>query len=46
MSGADGQFFLALDVDAFEDVRQCKSRVDGIVRQRRSGRRAPGVDRL
>jgi LDH2 family malate/lactate/ureidoglycolate dehydrogenase len=46
MSGVDGQFFLALDVDPFEDVRKCKSRVDGIVRQMRSGRRAPGVDRL
>ncbi len=46
LPGADGQFFLALDVGAFEDVRRFKSRVDGIVRQMRSGRRAPGVDRL
>src|SRR6266851_7877005 len=39
--GADGQFFLAFDVEAFEDIRKFKSRVDAIVRQMRSGRRAP-----
>jgi LDH2 family malate/lactate/ureidoglycolate dehydrogenase len=44
--GADGQFFLALDVGAFEDVGKFKARMDGIIRQMRSGRRAPGVNRL
>lgn len=45
-AGRDGQFFLALDVEAFEDVARFKSRVDGIVRGIHGARRAPGVDRL
>jgi len=44
--GADGQFFLALRVAAFEDMATFKSRIDGIVRQIHESRRAPGVERL
>ncbi|MFN3325483.1 MAG: Ldh family oxidoreductase [Bryobacteraceae bacterium] len=44
--GLDGHFFLALKVAAFEDVTVFKSRADGVIRQIRSGRTAPGVDRI
>lgn len=43
--GADGQFLLALNIGAFEDPQQFKSRVDGVVRQIRQSRPAPGFDR-
>lgn len=46
VAGADGQFFLALDIAAFTDVREFKARVDGVVREVHASRRAPGVDRL
>jgi len=46
VAGTDGQFFLALDVAAFEDVVTFKTRIDGIVRGIHGSRRAPGVDRL
>ncbi len=46
VAGADGQFFMALDVAAFVDVETFKDRVDGIVRQAHASRRAPGVERL
>jgi LDH2 family malate/lactate/ureidoglycolate dehydrogenase len=45
-AGADGHFFLALNVAAFEDVGRFKHRMDGIIRQIRQSRRAPGVDRI
>ena len=41
--GVDGQFFLAIDVGAFVDLATFKSRVDGVVRQLRSCRPAPGA---
>ena len=41
--GVDGQFFLAVDVGAFVDLATFKSRVDGVVRQLRSCRPAPGA---
>jgi LDH2 family malate/lactate/ureidoglycolate dehydrogenase len=44
--GRDGHFFLALRVDAFEDPARFRARVDGIVRQIRDSRRAPGVARV
>ncbi|MGH7265340.1 MAG: Ldh family oxidoreductase [Candidatus Rokuibacteriota bacterium] len=44
--GEDGHFFLALRVGAFEEPARFKRRVDGIVREIRQGRRAPGVERL
>ena len=46
VAGADGQFFLALDVGAFEDVDHFKQRIDGIVHEVHASRRAPGVERL
>ncbi len=45
-AGADGQFFLALDVAAFEEVERFKARIDGVVRQVHESRRATGVERL
>lgn len=44
--GADGHFCLALRVAAFEDVPRFKARVDGVIRQIRDSRRAPGVARI
>lgn len=46
VAGVDGQFFLAFDVSAFEDVERFCGRVDRIVREVRASRRAPGVARL
>jgi LDH2 family malate/lactate/ureidoglycolate dehydrogenase len=43
--GADGQFIMALNVAAFEDPARFRSRVDGVVRQIRESRPAPGFDR-
>jgi LDH2 family malate/lactate/ureidoglycolate dehydrogenase len=43
--GADGQFLMALNVAAFEDLKRFRSRVDGVVRQIRQSRPAPGFDR-
>ena len=45
-AGADGQFFLALDIAAFEDVARFKTRVDKIVHEVHASRRAAGVERL
>jgi LDH2 family malate/lactate/ureidoglycolate dehydrogenase len=44
--GADGHFFLAIRVAAFEDVDRFKRRVGQAVRQIRTSRRAAGVQRL
>jgi LDH2 family malate/lactate/ureidoglycolate dehydrogenase len=44
--GQDGQFFLALRVAAFEEIDRFKRRVDGIIRQIRTSRPAPGVTRI
>jgi LDH2 family malate/lactate/ureidoglycolate dehydrogenase len=44
--GADGHFFLALNVRAFVDPGLFKQRVDAVVRQIRTSRPAPGVDRV
>jgi LDH2 family malate/lactate/ureidoglycolate dehydrogenase len=44
--GQDGHFFMAVKVAAFVDVGVFKQRADGIIRQIRSGRKAPGVDRI
>jgi len=46
VAGADGQFFLAIDVAAFEDSVRFGRRADAAVRQVHGARRAPGVDRL
>lgn len=43
--GQDGQFALAIDIAAFEDVDRFTSRVDGIARQIRSSAPAPGFNR-
>ena len=44
--GQDGHFFLALNVSGFEELDRFKRRVDGIVRQIRQSRPAPGVERI
>jgi len=44
--GADGHFFLALRVGAFEDAARFRRRVDEIIRQIRASRRAPEVERI
>jgi LDH2 family malate/lactate/ureidoglycolate dehydrogenase len=46
VAGADGQFFLAIDVASFENPVRFGARADDIVRQVHGARRAPGVDRL
>jgi len=46
VAGVDGQFFLAIDIASLTDVGAFKRRVDGIVREVRTGQRASGVDRL
>jgi LDH2 family malate/lactate/ureidoglycolate dehydrogenase len=44
--GRDGHFFVALDVSAFTEVPDFKSRVDAVVRQMRASRRAEGAERI
>lgn len=44
--GHDGQFFAAIRIAAFEDVSKFKRTVDGIVRQARACRKAPGFERV
>jgi LDH2 family malate/lactate/ureidoglycolate dehydrogenase len=44
--GQDGQFAIALDIKAFEDVAVFKERVDEIVREIHGSRRAQGFDRV
>lgn len=43
--GADGHFVMAIDVGAFEDSQRFRERVDGVVRQIRESRPAPGYTR-
>jgi len=45
-AGQDGHFFLALKVAAFEEVTRFKRRIDEIIRQIHTSRRAPGVARI
>lgn len=44
--GRDGQFFLALNVAAFEDPATFKARMDRIIREYRATRLAPGFARV
>lgn len=43
--GIDGQFVMAIDVAAFEDLSRFRERVDELVRQIRGSARAPGFER-
>ena len=45
-AGADGQFYMAIDVASFEDIDRFKARVDKVVHQIRTSRRAGGTDAL
>jgi LDH2 family malate/lactate/ureidoglycolate dehydrogenase len=44
--GKDGQFYMAINIGAFEDLSVFKKRMDGIVREIHASRRAPGFDRI
>jgi len=46
IAGVDGQFFLALDIAAFGEPEHFKRRVDGIVREVHSARRAQSAQPL
>jgi LDH2 family malate/lactate/ureidoglycolate dehydrogenase len=46
LAGRDGQFFLALNVAAFEDVATFKARMDDLIRDYKATRLAPGFDRV
>lgn len=45
-AGADGHFFLALKVSAFEDLARFKGRMDKAIQQFNASRRAAGVDKV
>lgn len=44
--GTDGQFFMAIDISAFAEVDEVKTRVDRIIAEVHGSRRAPGTERL
>ncbi|MCC6177766.1 MAG: Ldh family oxidoreductase [Chloroflexi bacterium] len=44
--GQDGHFLLAIRVAAFEEPGRFRARVDHVIREIRSSRRAPGVERV
>jgi LDH2 family malate/lactate/ureidoglycolate dehydrogenase len=44
-AGCDGQFLMAVNVAAFQDIERFRERVDGIVRQIRGSATAPGFTR-
>jgi LDH2 family malate/lactate/ureidoglycolate dehydrogenase len=44
--GRDGQFYLALNIAAFEDVATFKARMDKIIKEYQSTRLAPGVEQV
>jgi LDH2 family malate/lactate/ureidoglycolate dehydrogenase len=44
--GQDGQFVIAINIAAFQDVAGFKARVDRAIRQLCGARRAPGVERI
>jgi len=45
-SGADGQFYMALNVAAFREIDAFKTHIDSIAQQYHGSRRAAGVDAL
>lgn len=46
IAGQDGQFYMALNVAAFEEVAQFKARIDEIIREYKGTRLAEGFDRV
>jgi LDH2 family malate/lactate/ureidoglycolate dehydrogenase len=46
LAGRDGQFFLALNIAAFEDVATFKTRMDQIIHDYQATRLAPGFERV
>jgi LDH2 family malate/lactate/ureidoglycolate dehydrogenase len=44
--GQDAQFVMAISIAAFEDPERFKSRMDGVIRQIKASRPAPGVDHV
>lgn len=45
-AGADGHFFLALDIAAFTDLARFRERADDVVREIQNSRKREGVERL
>jgi LDH2 family malate/lactate/ureidoglycolate dehydrogenase len=46
VSGTDGHFFMAFNVDFFVDLDKFTSRVDKAIQQVHNTRKAPGVERV
>jgi len=46
VSGTDGHFFMAMNVDFFVDFEEFTGRVDKAIQQVHNTRKAPGVDRI
>ena len=46
VAGVDGQFLMAINISAFEEVEHFKTRVDRAIRQIRDSKKADGVDRI
>jgi LDH2 family malate/lactate/ureidoglycolate dehydrogenase len=46
LPGRDGQFVIALNIAAFEDVPTFKARIDAIIREIHESQRAPAFDRV
>ena len=44
--GSDGDFFMAMDIAAFDDIERVKERVDGVIAEVHRSRRARDTDRL
>lgn len=45
-AGADGHFFMTMNIDFFVDFEEFTGRVDAAIRQVHETRKAPGVDRI
>jgi LDH2 family malate/lactate/ureidoglycolate dehydrogenase len=46
VAGADGHVFIAIDIAAFEDPARFRARMDGLIRQYRASRLAPGATQV
>ncbi len=45
IAGADGHFFMAINIEFFVDIEEFTTRVDAAIQQVHNTRKAPGVDR-
>lgn len=46
IAGADGQFYLAINIEAFEEPGRFRERIDAIIRELVGSAKAPGVESL